>query len=139
MKRILQLIAIIGVFGALMLFNRYAADLGASAQVSVTNYFVQRAVMALWLALAGFLVELPRIFDSFSEPGTRLHIDIPVLVIYGLPSLFLALLPVVVATFRIPMPYWLVLPNALPAEVVGGFLFGIAVGKAITREEYRVF
>ncbi len=139
MKRFLELIAILAVLASIMLFNRYAATLGHAAQGSVSAYFMQRAIMALWLALAGFLVELPRIYHDLTQPGMRLTFDWAVLVIIGLPALILALLPIVLTVAKLPVPLWLLKPNALPAEVIGAFLFGIAVGKAITQEEYRVF
>ncbi len=139
MKRMLQILAIISVFLGLMLFNGYASNLSESVHENFTNYFIQQALMVLWLAISGFLIELPRIVDVITQPGLRLRVDLFVLILYGLPALFLALLPLVVSSFGIVPPSWLINPSALPAEVIGGFLFGIAVGKSITKEEYRVF
>ncbi len=127
------------MFGGLMLFNRYALTLGQAAQESVNEYYIQRIIMAVWLALAGFVVELPRIYRDLSQPGGRFAIDWAVLLVLGLPALALALLPILVAGGKVPVPLWLLQPNALPAEVIGAFLFGLSVGKSIIQEEYRVF
>ena len=139
MKRFLELVALIGIFAGLLLFNRYAVGLDQVAKNSASDYFIQRAIMALWLALGGFLYELPRIYEESFRHGTRFSFNWLSLVIFGVPGLILALLPLFVSMFKMPVPAFLLLPNALPAEVLGAFLVGLAVGKAFTREEYRVF
>lgn len=139
LKRVLEIAAVLSVLGGLLLFNRYAANLSTAAQQSLNAYYIQRIIMAFWLALAGFLVELPRIYTDLSQARGRIKLDWAVLLIFGIPALILALLPIVNSVFKLPVPMWLLIPNALPAEVIGAFLFGIAVGRAVTKEEYRVF
>jgi len=109
------------VFGLLM-FNWALGKLNLK---STALYMTVRLLMGMGLMLAGFSLEWERIFNT-----PKISFDWGTFVLLAVPALILAWLPFFVYFGGLPLPD-LLWRERLPAEAVGAFFFGIALGKSL--------
>ncbi|MDA8441831.1 MAG: hypothetical protein M0Z55_05590 [Peptococcaceae bacterium] len=129
--KILYLLGTVLVITGLILFNWHLNALPRLATTN-TSYFIHRLIMALWLVIPGFALELPRLWSYFTGKVAG-HTDWWLLLIYGLPALILTLLPFFVAVLHFPLPNFVLQDDQLRLlmEALGAFWLGITIGKSI--------
>ncbi len=131
MKRLFYIILPVLMISSFFVFS-WHLQLLPSLATSNSRYFINRLIMALWLAIPGFALELPRLWPYFSGKAEA-HTDWWFLLWNGVPAFFFAWLPFFVAVGGISLPGLLVNDPSmrLAIEALGAFWLGISLGKSI--------
>ncbi|GAV26352.1 hypothetical protein ciss_22850 [Carboxydothermus islandicus] len=116
-----EVVSVALVILGLLMFNWALGRLNVK---STAVYMAVRLLMGMGLMLAGFSLEWERISKT-----SKITFDWVTLLILGLPALILAWLPFFVHYLNLPLPE-LIWQERLPAESVGAFFLGIALGKS---------